>query len=132
MKNWHANLTSSYKTTIVSFIAVILAYFSLFFAYFIEHSDIPNGLILGGGIGVLSYLLIGLVEKSDAKRKKPVLTIIVTVLRYLAIAAAIVLSALAFFKWNKPIFNPFSVLGGYLIPLIVYLVILLVDKKYVR
>ena len=99
MKNWYANLTPIYKATIVSFIAVVVAYLALIFGYFINYPDIPNGLILGGGIGVVSYSILGVVDKRDKEKNKPVLTIIVTILRYLLIAAAIVLSALCQFKW---------------------------------
>ena len=129
MKNWYTKLSIAYKATFVSFIASIVVYLALIFAYFIDKSDIPNGLILGGGLGVLSYLLIGVVEKYDEKRQKPVLTVVVTILRY--IAASIILSALSYYKWGYKIFNLFSLVGGYLIPLIVYIIITLVERKNV-
>lgn len=132
MKNWYANLTPIYKATFVSFISVVVAYLALIFGYFINYPDIPNGLILGGGIGVVSYFILGVVDKRDKEKNKPVLTIIVTILRYLLIAAAIVLSALCQFKWGYKIFNLFSLVGGYLIPLIVYIIVTLVERKNVR
>lgn len=131
MKNWYTKLSIAYKATFVSFIASIVVYLALIFAYFIDKSDIPNGLILGGGLGVLSYLLIGVVEKYDEKRQKPVLTVVVTILRYIVIAASIILSALSYYKWGYKIFNLFSLVGGYLIPLIVYIIITLVERKNV-
>ena len=132
MKNWYAKLTPIYKSTFVSFIAVIMVYLGLLFGYFINHPDIPNGLILGGGIGVISYLVLGIVDKRDEENNKFVLTIIVTILRYLLIAGAIVISALCQYKWGVKIFNVFSVVGGYLIPLVSFLVITLVERKNVR
>ena len=109
-----------------------MAYLALIFGYFINYPDIPNGLILGGGIGVASYFILGVVDKRDKEKNKPVLTIIVTILRYLLIVAAIVLSALCQFKWAYKIFNLFSLVGGYLIPLIVYIIVTLVERKNVR
>ena len=129
MKNWYAQLTPIYKATFVSFIAVVVAYISLIFGYFVNKIDLPNGLILGGGIGVLSYLALAIIEKREKEKEKPVLTIIITILRYLLIAAAVVISALSQYKWGYKIINPFTVVGGYLIPLVIYLVITLVEKK---
>ena len=132
MKNWYIKLSVAYKSTLVSFAAVITIYLCLMFGYFTNHPDIPNGLILGGGIGVISYLVLGIVDKSDEKNNKFVLTIIVTILRYLLIAGAVVISALCQYKWGVKIFNVFSVVGGYLIPLVSFLVITLVERKNVR
>ena len=131
MKNWYIKLSTTYKATLVSFVAVVVVYLCLIFGYFTGHADIPNGLILGGGVGVVSYLALALVEKHDKENETFVLTIIVTVLRYLLLAAALVLSALAQFKWGYKIFNLFTLMGGYLIPLITYLVFTLVERKNV-
>ena len=131
MKNWFAKLTPLYKVVFISFIAVVVAYLALIFCYFLEKPSIPNGLILGGGIGVLSYLALAIIEKRDRQNNRPVLTIIITILRYLLIAAAIVVSALLQYKWGYKIFNLFTIAGGYLIPLLVYIVITLVERKNV-
>ena len=131
MKTWFAKLTLLYKVTFVSFIAVVVGFLALLFAYFVNHMDLPNGLILGGSINVLAYLALAAVEKRDSEKKKPVLTIIITILRYLLIAAVIVLSALLQYKWGYKIFNLFTLVGGYLIPLLVFLVISLVERKNV-
>ncbi len=131
MKKWYANLTPIFKATFVSFVAVVVAYLALIFGYFVNKIDLPNGLILGGGIGVISYLALAIVEKREKEKEKPVLTIIITILRYLLIAAAVVLSALSQYKWGHEIFNPFLVVGGYLIPLVIYLIITLVERKNV-
>ena len=131
MKNWFAKLTSLYKVAFISFIAVVVAYLALLFCYFIQHADIPNGLMLGGSIGVLSYLMLAVTEKRDSKNKKPVLTIIITILRYLFIAGAVVISALLQYIWGYKIFNPFIVIGGYLIPLLVYIIVTLTERKNV-
>ncbi len=131
MKNWYIKLSTTYKATLVSFVAVITIYLCLIFGYFTNRPDIPNGLILGGGIGVVSYLALAIVEKHDKENNKLVLTIIVTILRYLILAAALVLSALAKYKWDHSIFNLFTIMGGYLIPLITYLIFILMERKNV-
>ena len=131
MKTWFAKLTLLYKVSFISFIAVVVAYLGLIFCYFIEDPSTANGLILGGGMGVISYLVLALIEKRDSEKNKPVLTIIVTILRYFVIAAAIVISALLQYKWGYKIFNLFTVVGGYLIPLLVYIIVTLVERKNV-
>ena len=131
MKNWYTKLTSLYTTAFLSFIAVLVVYLALLFGYFTNKSDLPNGLILGGGIGVLSYLALALVDKHDKQKEKPILTIIITILRYLIIAVAIVLSALSEYRWGHKIFNLFTIVGGYLISLVIYLVVTLVERKNV-
>ena len=131
MKNWYAKLTLLYKVTFVSFVAVLVAYLAMLFAYFVGNPDLPNGLLLGGGIGVVAYLALAFVEKRDKEKHRPVWTIIITILRYLFIAAAVTLSALSQFKWGYKIFNLFTLVGGYLIPLLVYIVITLMERKNV-
>ena len=131
MKNWFTKLSLLYKTALVSFIAVILVFLALIFGYFVNKPYLPNGLILGGCIGVLSYLALALVDKHDENSKKPVFTIVITIVRYLLIAAAVVLSALSQYKWGYKIFNLFTLMGGYLISLVVYLIITLAEKKNV-
>ena len=131
MKKWFIELSNTYKTALISTFVTIIAYLSLVFAYFINQNDLPNGLIVGGLLGSLSYLVLGLVEKEDKNRQKPIWTIIVTIIRYLLIGGLIALSTYLQFKTDYKIFNVFTVLGGYFISLIVYIVIVLIERKHV-
>lgn len=131
MKQWFSELSISFKTVVVSLIAVILAVLALSFGYFIKQPDLPNGVIAGGGLGAISYLLLGIAEKLDKKRGQPVWTIVFTIVRFILIAALIVLSALWQFKFGLKVMNVFAVLGGYIISLIVYIIVSLLEKKNV-
>ena len=131
MKQWFSQLSNYYKATIVSSIVIILVYLGLIFGYFINLSDIPNGLIAGGILGVLSYLFLAIAEQKEKLMLKSSLAIAITVIRFILIAILLIVSALLEYKFNLKIFNLFTILGGYMIPLIVYLIILLTGRKNV-
>ena len=131
MKKWFTNLTNTYKTAFISIVIVIVGYLALLFGYFVDMIDLPNGFIAGGLLGSLSYLAMGFVEKIDEKKDKPVWTIIVTIIRYLLIGGLVVLAAFLQFKMNYRILNVFTVLGGYFVALMTYVVILLIERKHV-
>ena len=126
-----SKLTSTYKTALISAIIVVIVYASLCFGYFIKLPDLPNGLIAGGLLGSLSYLTLGLADSVDKKKEKPILSIVITIIRFLLIAALIVLAALLEYKMGYRVLNVFTVVGGYSISLVTYLIILLIEKKHV-
>lgn len=131
MKQWLVKLSNNYKTAIISLFIVIVAFLSLLFGYFTNQPDLPNGVLAGGLLGVISYFLLGVVDKIDEKKEKPVWTIVITVVRYLCIAALIVVAALLKYRQSLNVMNPFTVLGGYFISLVVYIIVLLVERKHV-
>ncbi|MCR5184988.1 MAG: ATP synthase subunit I [Bacilli bacterium] len=131
MKNWFRQLSISYQTALISSIVVLVGFLATLFGYFTKYPDIPNGVLLGGLIGILSYLLMGLVEKYDERKGKPVLTVVMTVVRFILIALVIVLSAYLWFKKDYHIFNLFSELIAYAASLITFIVLYLVEKNSV-
>ena len=130
MKNWFGKLSNSYQIAFISFLAVIVCYLIVIFGYFINFSGLPNGVLLGGLAGTLSYFIIGLVENVDEKKGKPIWTIIATIIRFVLIIGLLVLSvALEYWLDNTAgIVNPFAVLGGYMISLIVNLIYYIAEK----
>ncbi len=128
---WFVKLSNSFKVTIISGFLTVIAFLGMVFGYFINQPGLPNGVLAGGLLGTLSYLLMGLVEKRDENRNSAVLTIIVTILRFILIGALLIVAALLEYKFNNKMLNVFAVLGGYLISLIVYLVVILLEKKHV-
>ena len=128
---WFVKLSNSFKVTIISGFITVIAFLGMVFGYFINQPGLPNGVLAGGLLGTLSYLLMGLVEKRDENRNSAVLTILVTILRFILIGALLIVAALLEYKFNNKMLNVFAVLGGYLISLIVYLVVILLEKKHV-
>ena len=128
---WFNKLSSSFKTALLSLLVTVVAFLGLLFGYFINQPDLPNGVLAGGLLGSISYLLIGIAERIDEKNRLPVWTIVFTVIRFVLIAALVVVSALLQFKLGYKVMNVFAVVGGYAISLIIYIVISLIEKKHV-
>lgn len=128
---WFNKLSSSFKTAVLSLLVTIIIFLGLIFGYFINQPDLPNGVLAGGMLGSISYLLIGIAERIDEKKRLPIWTIIFTVIRFLLIAALVVISAYLQFKLGYKVMNVFAVVGGYAISLIIYIVISLIEKKHV-
>ena len=128
---WFNKLSSSFKTAILSSIVIIVIFLGLIFGYFINQPDLPNGILAGGLLGSISYLLIGIADIIDEKKHLPIWTIVFTIIRFLLIAGLVVISALLQFKFGYKVMNVFTVLGGYFITLIVYIVISLKEKRHV-
>ena len=131
MKKWFAELSNSFKVSLLSLLVTIVGLLGLMFGYFIKQPDLPNGLLAGGLLGSLSYLLIGIGEKLDDKKQNAVWTIVFTIIRFVLIAALLFLAALLQFKYGYKAINVFTVLAGYMLSLIVYIVLLLLEKKRV-
>ena len=131
MKKWFVNLSTSQKTVFISLIVVMIAFFGLMFGYFVGLMGLPNGLLAGGFLGIMFYIFLGLTEKRDSENKKPVWTIVLTIVRFIFIGALVALSALLEYQVGLKIMNVFTVLGGYFISLITNLVIVLMEKKNV-
>lgn len=129
MKKWFCNLSTSYKTALLTTLLVVIGLLSTLFGYFVKLPELPNGMILGGLVGILSYVLMGLVEPYDEKRQKPTLTIVVIILRFVLVAVTVLLSALLYYKSNCHIFNLFAVAGSYLLSLVAFIIVNLMEKS---
>ena len=131
MKNRFIGLANTYKTALISGVIVIIGFLGLLYGYFNNHPDLPNGFLAGGLLGSLSYLFMGIVDKKDEQKQKPVLSIVVTIVRFLLIGGLIALSVYFQFKTDYKVMNVFLVIGGYFVSLITYIIIVLIEKKHV-
>ena len=131
MKKWFANLSSSFKTVFISLLVVLIVFLGLGFGYFVDLANLPNGLLAGGLLGIIFYVFMGLTEKIDLEKQKPVWTIILTIVRFIFIGGLVALSIILEYQAGLKILNVFTVLGGYFISLIVNLIIVLTEKKNV-
>ncbi|MDD3841323.1 MAG: hypothetical protein PHI75_01210 [Bacilli bacterium] len=129
MKEKFNKLNIYFRVTIYSLILLVLFTIALTFLFFIGHLDIPLGLILGACINIVGYFALGLLEQKAKKNSKGIGNIIVTVSRFIILASTIVLVGWLYYKQNVQIFNIFSLVGGYLYPLIVLLILTVLQKK---
>ena len=129
MKERFNKLNIYFRVTIYSLIFLVLFTMALTFLFFIGHLDIPLGLILGACINIVGYFALGLLEQKAKKNSKGIGNIIVTVSRFIILASTIVLVGWLYYEQNVQIFNIFSLVGGYLYPLIVLLILTVLQKK---
>lgn len=129
MKERFNKLNIYFRVTIYSLILLVLFTIALTFLFFIGHLDIPLGLILGACINIVGYFALGLFEQKAKKNSKGIGNIIVTVSRFIILASTIVLVGWLYYEQNVQIFNIFSLVGGYLYPLIVLLILTVLQKK---
>ncbi|MDD3068752.1 MAG: hypothetical protein PHR89_00880 [Bacilli bacterium] len=129
MKERFNKLNIYFRVTIYSLILLVLFTMALTFLFFIGHLDIPLGLILGACINIVGYFALGLLEQKAKKNSKGIGNIIVTVSRFIILASTIVLVGWLYYEQNVQIFNIFSLVGGYLYPLIVLLILTVLQKK---
>lgn len=121
MKDWYGQLKLEYKIVAWSLIVlagIILVLIPLFFFSLME---VPQGIALGAGVGIIIYLFLGLFNNSDSPKKSLVLTVITIIIRFLVIAGILVLVGWLYYAKGVKAFNIFAVVGGYMIPLIVHI-----------
>ena len=117
MKKWYSSLDICYKTAFISAIVLLVAVAGTTCLFFLGWREIPLGIILGCSVSIISYLLMGIVNVK-AKPNKVTGTIIITIIRFILIAAVIFMSAWFYYKLNLRLFNVFAVAGSYFIPTI--------------
>ena len=131
MKKWFNSLSINFKTFFIGSLILLVAFGATFFCYFNGMYDIPNGVLAGGFLGILSNFLLGISDKYDFEHKKPTLAIIITILRFLLIAILLTVSAVMEYKFNYKLFNVFATVGGYLISPVTFVIIALMERKNV-
>ncbi|MCF0107622.1 MAG: hypothetical protein HUJ59_01220 [Bacilli bacterium] len=87
--------------------------------FWLNLAEIPLGILLGCGTGIISYVIFGFISIKEKEGAKPVGSIAVTIVRFLLIAVVIFLSAWLYYNQGIKLFNVFAVAGGYAIPLLV-------------
>ena len=127
MKQAFGKLNIYYKCSVLSGLFLIFISLSLIPLYFFGYMDIPLGFLLGGVYGVIVYFFTGLLENKRQDYYK--WAVVLSVLRFFILAVLLVLAALCYYKWELKIFNIFSVVGGYLLSLVVLIILFVVKDK---
>ena len=119
-----------YKCVVLSGLLLLVLSLGLIPLYFNNNMDIPLGFILGGGYGLLCYFFIGLFENKRSEHYRWVL--VISISRFVILAALLFFVALCYYKWDIKIFNIFTVLGGYLICLLIFIILSVTNKESER
>lgn len=116
MKEWYRKLNIPMRTAVLSLVALLIVLVITSFLFFIGYSEIPLGILLGGGVGIISYALLGLVNnKGD---KKPIASIVLMIVRFLIVMGVLVLVGYLYYVEQIHLFNIFAVTGGYLLTVV--------------
>ena len=130
MKEEKQALNVFHRTFVISFVVSLVLFLLTIPFIFFDLAEIPFGLLLGEFISYLSYFVLGFVVKSKPVSKKSnSLIVTVLIVRVLILAIVSVGVAFLYYKYNHRIFNLFAVMGGYFIPLIVLIILVIKEKK---
>lgn len=130
MKQGFEKLNIYHKCSVLSGLFLIVLSLALIPLYFFNYMDIPLGFMLGGSYGILIYFITGILENKRDEHYK--WAVVISFLRYLLFATLLVLVGLCYYKWDIKIFNIFSVVGGYLICLAVFIILFVIKSKKVE
>ena len=129
MKKILTKLNIYYSVALFTFVTTVIIVLGMIPLFLNKWGEIPQGVILGSLVGILAYLILGIVEGMDEKKKKVTITIIVMAARFLLIGLTIALAATLYYYKGYKIFNVFAVLGGYLLTTLWLLILNLMSKK---
>ena len=130
MKEKFQALNVFHRCFVISFIVSLGLFICMIPLIIFNWGEIPFGLLLGEFVSYLSYFVLGFVVKSKPTSKKSnSLIVTVLIVRVLILAIVSVGVAFLYYKYNHRIFNLFAVMGGYFIPLIVLIILVIKEKK---
>ena len=130
MKEKFQALNVFHRCFVISFIVSLGLFICMIPLIIFNWGEIPFGLLLGEFVSYLSYFVLGFVVKSKPTSKKSnSLIVTVLIVRVLILAIVSVGATFLYYKYNHRIFNLFAVMGGYFIPLIVLIILVIKEKK---
>lgn len=130
IKEGYDKLNIYHKCSVLSGLFILLISLCLIPLYFFNYMDIALGFILGGAFGVFTYFVVGILENKKSDYYK--WAIVISILRFFVFALLLVLIALCYYIWEIKIFNIFSVVGGYLVCVVVLVILFLIQNKKER
>lgn len=128
MKDWYRQLKLEYKVALWSALVISSAIILTIPCFFFLLMEIPQGIALGGGVGILTYLFLGLAENDEDQKKSMVITIVVIIVRFLIIAGVLFLAGWLYYAQGVKAFNIFAVIGAYIISIILNIILVRKEK----
>ena len=128
MKDWYRQLKLEYKVAFWSALVISALVISTIPCFFFELMEIPQGILLGGAVGIVTYLLLGLANNKEKQTKSMVMTVVVIIIRFLTLGGILFLAAWLYFYMLVRVFNVFAVLGGYAVTIITHIILARKEK----
>ncbi len=118
------------QTFICSLILIIVVFLCMIPLIIFGYGDIAYGFVLGGFISIMGDLVLGLMtNKHNDDRKYAKKTVAVLVIRLVVLALVLVGASVLYYLFNIELFNIFSIVVGYFIPLLVLLLLSVLERK---
>ncbi len=128
MKEWYAKLRLEYQVALWSSIVIVGAVILCIPFFFFSLMEIPQGILLGGALSILIYIVLGLINNEEKAKRSLVLTIVVIFLKMLLIGGLLFLVGWLYYDKGVHAFNIFAVAGAYFVPLVVHLILVRKEK----
>ncbi len=128
MKDWYLGLRFEYKIAFWSLVSLVAITICLIPLWFFSLMEVPQGILLGGSVGVITYLLLGLFNNPKKQKQSLVITTIIMIVRFLLIAGILFLVGWLYYVKDMKAFNIFAVVGGYTLTIIVNIVLVRMEK----
>ena len=128
MRDWYLKLNIEYQVVVWSLISIVSLLVLTIPCFFFSLMEIPQGIALGGFVGVIIYLFLGLFNNKDNPKKSMVMTTVVIATKLLIIAGILFLVGWLYYGIGFKAFNIFAVMFGYFISLAVHIVLVEREK----
>lgn len=129
MREWYRQLKIEYQIALWSIIVISGLVLALIPCFFFSLMEIPQGIALGGIVSIIIYVFLGLFEKSEDPKKSLIIAAIMIAVRLLVIGGILFLAGWLYYNQGLRAFNIFAVTGGYLIPIVINIILVLVRKE---
>ena len=123
MKDFYRNLNTEFKTVVWSSIVIASLVILTIPCFFFSLMEIPQGIALGGAVGIIVYLVLGLFNNPDKPKQSLVFTVITIIVRFIVIGGILFLVGWLYYKQGLKAFNIFAVAGGYTVPLVISIIL---------
>ena len=123
MLEHYRNLNNEFKTVIWASIVIISLVILTIPCFFFSLMEIPQGIALGGAVGILVYLVLGIFNNPDKPKQSMIFTVITIIVRFIIIGGILFLVGWLYYKQGFKAFNIFAVMGGYFVPLIISIIL---------
>lgn len=112
-----SQLSISKQTVVISSIITIIAFLTSTFCFFLGWFDIPLGILFGGFISTIPYVLFAYKEDTMSPNRNIKYTIVVIIIMTLLHILALVISCVLTYIVHIKLFNVFATFGGIFIGL---------------
>ena len=129
MKDWYLRLKIEYRIVVWSLIVILGLVILTIPCFFFSLMEIPQGVFLGGLVGSLIYLFLGLFNYENNPKKTMRITVAIIIIKLVVIAGLMFLIGWLYYGVGFKAFNIFALMGGYLIPLVVHIILVEREKS---